>query len=71
MIAFEAGLLAVGALLDLAPSLDGHRHHGLFLGAAAGILFGVSDIAIKALTGMVGAAASCSLPGSGSRSSPR
>ncbi|MBA2505923.1 MAG: hypothetical protein H0V29_08265 [Thermoleophilaceae bacterium] len=54
MIAFETGLLAVGALLTLHPSLDGHRHQGLFLAAAAGILFGVSDIAIKALTGIVG-----------------
>ncbi|MBA3300638.1 MAG: hypothetical protein H0T15_02110 [Thermoleophilaceae bacterium] len=54
MIAFETGLLALGALLTVHPSLDGHRHHGLFLAVAAGILFGVSDIAIKALTGAVG-----------------
>jgi drug/metabolite transporter (DMT)-like permease len=53
MIAFEAGMLAVGALL-----LSGRRlgapdhHHGVLLGAAAGILFGVSDVAIKALTGL-------------------
>ncbi len=53
MIAFEAGMLAVGALL-----ISGRRfgakdhHHGLLLGAAAGILFGVSDVAIKALTGL-------------------
>jgi hypothetical protein len=32
------------------------EHHGLMLGAAAGILFGVSDIAIKALSGIVGGA---------------
>ena len=31
-----------------------HEHHGVFLGAAAGIMFGVSDIAIKALTGAGG-----------------
>jgi hypothetical protein len=31
------------------------EHHGVMLGAAAGILFGVSDTAIKALTGIVGA----------------
>jgi hypothetical protein len=28
------------------------EHHGVMLGAAAGILFGVSDTAIKALTGI-------------------
>ena len=55
MIAFEAGLLAVGALLVLSPALGARReHHGVLLGAAAGILFGVSDVAIKALTGSVG-----------------
>ncbi len=51
MIAFEAGLLAVGVLLVLSPKLGAHHaHHGVLLGAAAGILFGVSDVAIKALT---------------------
>ena len=30
------------------------HHHGIMLGAAAGVLFGVSDIAIKALTGLGG-----------------
>ena len=30
------------------------HHHGLMLGAAAGILFGVGNIAIKALTGAGG-----------------
>jgi len=55
MIAFEAGLLAVGMLLVLSPRLGApHEHHGVLLGAAAGILFGVSDVAIKALTGSVG-----------------
>ena len=55
MIAFEAGLLAVGMLLVLSPSFGApHEHHGVLLGAAAGILFGVSDVAIKALTGSVG-----------------
>jgi drug/metabolite transporter (DMT)-like permease len=51
MIAFEAGLLAVGALLVFSPRLGGHHEHaGVLLGIAAGILFGVSDVAIKALT---------------------
>ena len=30
------------------------HHHGIMLGAAAGVLFGVSDVAIKALTGLDG-----------------
>jgi drug/metabolite transporter (DMT)-like permease len=50
MIAFESGLLVVGTLLVLSPRLGSHEHHGVMLGAAAGILFGVSDVAIKALT---------------------
>jgi hypothetical protein len=31
------------------------EHHGVMLGAASGILFGVSDTAIKALTGITAA----------------
>jgi drug/metabolite transporter (DMT)-like permease len=55
MIAFEAGLLTVGMLLVLSPRFGApHEHHGVLLGAAAGILFGVSDVAIKGLTGGVG-----------------
>ena len=55
MIAFESALLAVGTLLVLSPRFGAHhQHHGVLLGAAAGILFGVSDVAIKALTGAVG-----------------
>ena len=54
MIAFESGLLVVGTLLVLSPKLGAHEHHGVLLGTAAGILFGVSDVAIKALTGSVG-----------------
>ena len=54
MIAFESALLVVGTLLVLSPRLGAHEHHGVMLGAAAGILFGVSDVAIKALTGAVG-----------------
>ena len=55
MISFEAGLLAVGGFIVWSPSVRAHEHHGVFLGAAAGIMFGVSDIAIKALTGAGGA----------------
>jgi drug/metabolite transporter (DMT)-like permease len=55
MIAFEAGLLVVGMLLVFSHHLGvEHHHHGVLLGAASGILFGVSDVAIKALTGAVG-----------------
>jgi drug/metabolite transporter (DMT)-like permease len=50
MIAFESALLAIGTFLVLSPQLGSHEHHGAMLGVAAGILFGVSDVAIKALT---------------------
>jgi multidrug transporter EmrE-like cation transporter len=56
MIAFESGLLAIGSFLVLNPMLGKHEHHGVFLGAAAGTLFGVSDVSIKALTGIAGSA---------------
>ena len=56
MIIFETGLLGAGILLVLFPKLGApHHHHGVVFGTAAGILFGVSDVAIKALTGAVGA----------------
>ena len=55
MIAFEGALVGVGGLLIMGKRLGGPaQHHGMMLGAAAGILFGVSDIAIKAITGVVG-----------------
>lgn len=56
MTGFEGGLLGLGALLIAGPRVVGARdeHHGLMLGAAAGLLFGVSDVAIKALTGLLG-----------------
>ena len=51
MIAFEASLLAIGAMLVFTPRFGVHHQHaGALLGVAAGILFGVSDVAIKALT---------------------
>jgi drug/metabolite transporter (DMT)-like permease len=56
MIAFEGGLIAAGLLLILGPRVGApSEHHGVMLGAASGILFGVSDVAIKAISGMVGA----------------
>lgn len=55
MIAFEAGLVVVGSLLIMGPRIGAPaHHHGFMLGAAAGILFGVSDVAIKAISGLVG-----------------
>ena len=55
MVAFEGGLFGIGGLLIMGPRIGGPaQHHGVMLGAAAGILFGVSDVAIKALTGFVG-----------------
>src|SRR6476646_9532346 len=57
MIAFEAGLVAFGALLIIGKRIGApDHHHGVMLGAAAGVLFGVSDVAIKALTGVGGIA---------------
>jgi drug/metabolite transporter (DMT)-like permease len=50
MIAFESALLALGTLLVLSPQLGSRERHGVTLGTAAGILFGVSDVALKALT---------------------
>jgi hypothetical protein len=55
-IGFEGVLLAAGALLIAGPRIGAsHEHHGFMLGAAAGILFGVSDVAIKAMSGLIAA----------------
>jgi drug/metabolite transporter (DMT)-like permease len=55
MIAFETILFGIGGLLILGPRVGAPvEHHGVMLGAASGVLFGVSDVAIKALTGLVG-----------------
>ena len=55
MITFEAVLFGIGGLLIMGPQAGARaEHHGTMLGAAAGILFGVSDVSIKALTGIVG-----------------
>ena len=56
MIGFEAGLFGLGGLLIMGRRMGSPaHHHGVMLGAAAGILFGVSDTAIKALTGITAA----------------
>ena len=55
MVAFESGLLVVGTLLVVSHKLGApHHHHGVLLGVASGILFGVSDVAIKAITTSMG-----------------
>ena len=55
MVAFEAGLFGLGALFIMGPRLGGKaEHHGVMLAAAAGILFGVCNLGVKALTGVVG-----------------
>src|SRR6476469_9837565 len=66
-----AGLMMLGLTLPVAHGAHSHfstpvliagprigapeEHHGFMLGAAAGILFGVSDVAIKALSGLIAA----------------
>lgn len=56
MIVFETILCGIGAALIAGPRAGAPRqHHGTMLGAATGILFGVSDVSIKALTGIAGA----------------
>jgi hypothetical protein len=55
-VTFETVLIAAAALLIAGPRAGAsERHHGFMLGAAAGILFGVSDVAIKAMSGLIGA----------------
>lgn len=57
LIAFEAGALVVGMLLLIGPRFGGaDHHHGIMFGAASGILIGVSDIAIKAMTNIASSA---------------
>jgi hypothetical protein len=56
MLSFEAVLLTIGTLLIIGPRIGAPaEHHGFMLGAAAGTLFGVSDIAVKAMSGLIGA----------------
>jgi drug/metabolite transporter (DMT)-like permease len=56
LVSFEAVLIAGGTLLIMGPRIGApSEHHGYMLGAAAGILFGVSDIGIKAISGLIGA----------------
>jgi len=55
VLAFEGVAIALGMLLISAPRIGAPaHHHGAILGAAAGVLFGVGDVALKALTGAAG-----------------
>src|SRR5919112_1406308 len=48
-------LFGLGALLIMGPRLGAPaEHHGVMLAAASGILFGVCNVGVKALTGILG-----------------
>ena len=53
MISFEAAAVAVGAALLLSSAGAPGRASGPALGIAAGVLLGVANVAVKALTGTV------------------
>lgn len=56
LIAFESSALLIGVLLLAGPRLGAAaHHHGLLLAASSGMLIGVSDIAIKAMTNIANA----------------
>lgn len=56
MIGFEGVLVIFGSMLVIGPRIGApSEHHGFMLGAAAGMLFGVSDVAVKAISGEIGA----------------
>ena len=51
LILFEGGGIGLGLLLIFSHRIERVRaQHGVMLGAAAGLGFGISDVAIKALT---------------------
>jgi hypothetical protein len=54
LILFESAAVSLGLVLILSHGADRVRGHpGVLLGAAAGLGFGISDVAIKAVTGDV------------------
>ncbi|MBA2546670.1 MAG: hypothetical protein H0V15_07300 [Solirubrobacterales bacterium] len=54
MAAFEGGAIVIGLALLLSATRDrARRHGGLLLAAAAGVMLGVSDVALKALADAV------------------
>ncbi len=74
MAAFEGGAIMLGVALLLSGARgNAHPHGGLLLGAAAGLLIGVSDVALKALAETVPGdlAARSSAPGPPWPFSPR
>jgi drug/metabolite transporter (DMT)-like permease len=56
LIAFESAVIGVGFAMLASGALSERRHpaHGVMLGAASGLLIGVSNVAIKALTEALG-----------------
>jgi drug/metabolite transporter (DMT)-like permease len=51
MAAFELGAVALGLACVLVCRLERlSKHHGVILGAAGGVLFGICDVSIKAVT---------------------
>ncbi|WP_354700991.1 hypothetical protein DSM112329_01288 [Paraconexibacter sp. AEG42_29] len=55
LVVFEGILLGMGGLLILGPRTGAPaQHHGVMLAAATGILFGVCNVAVKALTEVIG-----------------
>ena len=70
MLAWESALVGIGTLLILAHRTQRHdSRKGILLGVAAGLLFTVSHVAVKAATGM-GDAWSAPSRSSSSRSRP-
>jgi len=54
MVIFESGAVGLGALLLLSGTVGSTRDaHGPLLAAAAGLLLGVANVSVKALTGTV------------------
>jgi hypothetical protein len=54
MISFEAAVVAMGLLLLVSSAIDpGRGSRGALLGAASGLLLGVANVSVKALTGTV------------------
>jgi drug/metabolite transporter (DMT)-like permease len=52
MLGFEAALAAIGVILILSCRTERTKsHHGILLGLAAGLLFTITHVAVKALTG--------------------
>jgi len=51
MLAFESTLVGLGSLLILVHRANGSSRHGVLLGVAAGLLFTVTHVAVKALIG--------------------